>query len=190
MESAQLKYTAQCTSCGEIHNLVYSVETFGRTLFYSKSGSIRGKTKHEGLSSHSGSLHLATKRYTSTKKHSGKTLHLKHYTTSSNFSKPCDMYKPSNEHCSAGSVKDTKWKADSQPNCPGLLHTEGAPVSCLLTIWLRSLSWTDFMSFLIRHIWKQQAKQQGFRGGNRQYDRVRTIRARVDTWDNKISKML
>lgn len=28
MESAQLKYTAQCTSCGEIHNLVYRVETF------------------------------------------------------------------------------------------------------------------------------------------------------------------
>lgn len=82
MKSAELKYTAQCVSCGEIHHLVYNVVTFAGTLFNSKSGSIRGKTKHADLSSHSRAPPLATKRYTSTKKHSGETLHFKSYTIS------------------------------------------------------------------------------------------------------------
>lgn len=72
MKSAELKYTVQCAQYGEIHNLVYSAETFGRTSA-KKPGSIRGKTKHADCSSHSESPPLATKKYTSTKtKHSGK----------------------------------------------------------------------------------------------------------------------
>lgn len=60
-----------------MHNLVYSVETPGRSLFSSKHGSIRGKTKHAGLSSHSGSRPLATKGKQAQRKDSGKTLHFK-----------------------------------------------------------------------------------------------------------------
>lgn len=37
----------------------------------------------------------------------------------------------------------------------GLISAEEPNVSTALTIWARSLSWTDFMSFLITHNWKR-----------------------------------
>lgn len=36
-----------------------------------------------------------------------------------------------------------------------MVSAEEPNVSTPLTIWVRSLSWTDFMSFLIAHIWKR-----------------------------------
>lgn len=122
------------------------------------------------------------KRYKSIKKHSRMTLHWKPYTTQHYMS-----HKSSQDCIQMRIVLLTEWRTPNERETEGtnlidLMHAERSTESCLLTISPRSLSWTDFMSFLIRHIWKHQAEQQGFSRGNRiQHNQDK----HVTTWDKQ-----
>lgn len=136
-----------------------------------KAGSLRGRTKHTVLSSHSGVLPPATKH---TKKRSRKTLNLRSYTTSS------ESYFVSLLGASAHAFKgplffwqsegrDTKNTQNASPAVVAFSVLKSHLNSFVLTISPRNLSWTDFRSFLIVHIWKQHEEQQGFWVG-KEYD--------------------
>lgn len=52
-------------------------------------------------------------------------------------------------------TRDGRGHKKKKHKCWGVVSAEEPSVSTPLTIWVRSLSWTDFMSVLIAHIWKR-----------------------------------
>lgn len=114
--------------------------------------SIRGRTWHAVPSSHSGSPLLAT--------NGAKT-------------KAKKSQKQEKKYLSTNSRKQNYFlcRRQRQREAPVLMliSAEEPSASSLLTIWARSLSWADFMSFLIAHIWKrasraaQSVSQWGYR---------------------------
>lgn len=106
--------------------------------FSPAENSIRGRTRNAVPSSHSGSPRLAAKGAQNKTKQVLKKKKRIYIQTLESRAALCAGHRDNEKH-----------------QCWGLIRAEEPNVSTLLTIWARSLSWADFMSFLITHIWNR-----------------------------------